>query len=58
MKAYNNAQDGNQKTYLNNYLNMGAAFIQEIESNNPVSAVLITPNGIEYQQLDQMTRSK
>ena len=58
MKAYNNAQDGNQKTYLNNYLNMGAAFIQEIESNNPVSAVLITPEGIEYQQLDQMTRSK
>ena len=37
---------------------MGAAFMQGLLSNNPTSIALITPDGVEFQQLDLMTRSK
>ena len=44
--------------YLDKHLNIGGTFIQGIGTHNPFSAILITPEGVEYQQLDLMTRSK
>lgn len=50
--------ESDTKHYLDKHLNIGGTFIQGINTHNPLSAVLITPEGVEYQQLDLMTRSK
>ena len=44
--------------YMNKYLNMSAAFMAELEKNYAVSAVLHSKKGMQFQQLDLMTKVK